>query len=133
MLSSARQECRRLALCAILGLLAATTAGCNYLESDDDSPTDPSIIILIGGRCRAFAATIECVDESTSEPPQRLESVDWELRSATTGRTLDSKPGEPGDEVIFSGLRRDTYNVIQKVLARDGRARQKTHEDLEID
>lgn len=102
-------------------LTLATLAGC-----DKDSPTE-TVTIYIGGQCRAAASTIVCRDASRSEPQKRLTIVDWELISGSTGLTQGVLPSAPGGEVSFPGLATGTYQVNQKVSARDGSEQERTY------
>ena len=126
---------RRSIIFGLLGIFIGILIGCDGdVNVENPPPTTPTevVSILIGGQCRTSGARIECEDESRSSPADQLGSVTWELRSSTTGISIDRRQGEPGGEVSFSGLSPDTYEVEQAVEASDGSTVQQVHGDLVI-
>ena len=126
---------RRAIALSLLWISFFTVVGCeNDVTVDntgDNTPTEV-ISILIGGQCRTSGARIECEDDSRSAPSDQLTAVSWELRSSTTGISIDRRQSEPEGEVSFSGLDTDTYDVEQAVEASDGSIVQQVHGDLII-
>ncbi|HSG41331.1 MAG TPA: hypothetical protein VLE27_16945 [Thermoanaerobaculia bacterium] len=117
-------------LCPLLAL-AALAGACDSLGLSEDSPTEP-VTIHLGGECHTDGQTILCRDTSTSTPANRLKAVEWSLHSASSGFPHGSQQKAPGDQAFFSGLRTDTYQVTQRVLATDGASSQHVYAGLSI-
>ncbi len=127
-----KQSCR-LVLCS--SLVLATLAGCEENSSSTSPPPVPSpteiVSIFVGGQCRVAANTIVCRDASRSEPQNRLTAIDWELFNSS-GISQGASPTAPGGEVSFTGLTDGSYQVNQRVSARDGSAQARTYGPLII-
>jgi hypothetical protein len=111
--------------------LAALAAGCNVLDLSGHSPTE-TVTIHLGGECHTDHQIILCRDSSSSVPANRLDSVEWSLYDAGTGFPRGSEQKEPGDQVSFPGLDFGTYQVIQRVVARDGGSAEHVYPSLSI-
>jgi hypothetical protein len=122
-----------LVLCG--GLALAMLAGCQ----DHSSPTSPSpepspptetVSLFAGGHCNVDKNTIVCGD--SSKPQSRIQSVEWELVSGSTGITLQSSSKPPGSAISFPGLAAGTYQVNQTVTGKDGLALAATYGPLTV-
>ncbi|HEY9420727.1 MAG TPA: hypothetical protein VIW92_04875 [Thermoanaerobaculia bacterium] len=122
---------KRFCTLVVLLALAALAGACDSLGLSGDSKTEP-VTIHLGGECHTDGQTILCRDTSTSTPQNRLKAIEWTLHSASTGFPHGSQQKSPGDQASFSGMRTDTYQVTQRVLANDGASAQHVHPGLSI-
>ena len=115
----------------LLVLIACDEDGDVNVVNTPPTPTE-TVTVLIGGQCRTSGSSIECEDDSRSVPADQLSSVSWDLRDASSGISIDRKPGQPGGEISFSGLAPGEYSVEQTVAATDGSAAEQVHGNLAI-
>jgi hypothetical protein len=125
-------------------VLPALLAACNAL-----SPTEPKAekavttqceagpyLIHLSGQCRvASTRRIACEDETTTTPREKVLTIIFQLRSATTGTAVETKSIDPGAmprEVSFSGLAPGGYEIRHTVQARDCATTFTTYAGLDV-
>jgi hypothetical protein len=129
----------------ICTLVPALLGGCNAL-----SPTEPKAektatptqceagpyLIHLSGQCRvASTRRIACEDETTTTPREKVLTIVFQLRSATTGIAVETKSIDPGAmprEVSFSGLAPGAYEIRHTVQARDCATTFTTYAGLDV-
>jgi hypothetical protein len=124
---------------ALLGL-----TGCNAV-----SPTEPKAektaagqceagpyLLHLSGQCRvASSHRIVCEDETTTTPHEKVLTIVFQLRSATSGTPIETKSIDPGAiprEASFSGLAPGAYEIRHTVQARDCSSTFTTYAGLDV-
>jgi hypothetical protein len=117
-------------------LLACTVLPVLLGACDALSPTEPKAektaatqceagpyLIHLSGQCRvAGSRRIVCEDETTTTPREKVLTIVFQLRSATTGTPIETRSIDPGAvprEVSFSGVTAGSYEIRHTVQARD--------------
>lgn len=93
-------------------------------------------LIHLSGQCRvASSRRIVCEDETTTTPPDKVLSVTFQLRNASTGTPVETRSVSSGAaprEASFSGLANGSYEVRHTAQARDCTSIFTTYSVLEV-
>ncbi|HEX7186002.1 MAG TPA: hypothetical protein VF756_29525 [Thermoanaerobaculia bacterium] len=126
--------------------VSALLGACEYNPTepqDEEAPVSPvgpcetgPYLIHLSGQCRvASSRRIVCEDETATTPPDKVLSITFQLRNASTGTPVETRSVSSGAaprEISFSGLANGSYEVRHTAQARDCTSIFTTHSGLEV-